>query len=93
MTEQTVKKCKSRGSYQGGLDLEKPAKVLSDHENLGEIGDRTVKKNLKHVTVTGGRGVQKTPNVQLYGTFIMISTFFFKGSYNDGRSVQTLPNT
>ena len=77
ITEQVFKKSKSRGSYQGGLDPEKPAKALSDHENLGAIGDRTVKKNLKHVTVFGGRGVQKTPNVQLYGTFIMISNFFF----------------
>ena len=44
MTEQVVKKSNSRGRYQGGLDSEKPAKALSDHENLGEIGDRTVKK-------------------------------------------------
>ena len=45
ITEQVFKKSKSRGSYQGGLDPEKPAKALSDHENLGAIGDRTVKKN------------------------------------------------
>ena len=62
MTEQTVKKCKSRGSYQGGLDPEKPAKTLSDHENLGEIGDRTVKK--KTQTHNSYRGTGSSENAE-----------------------------
>ena len=68
-----VKKSKSRGRYQGGLDPEKPAKTLSDYENLGET------RNKCH-----GTRVRK----MLLYIHSDIEFFFFLGSCNNGLNGQ-----